>query len=845
MEPVPQHRRARLKAFVDERIRPQIDACPHVRGMLQKIDEALSGSSFKASKAWQSEVEGVSYETWVSERAVARSISERVAVWRQQFQTKMATKLLGRKDGNAHISAPFNLTQQDIGRIAPPPLRDNVRSEEEMRSALIDHLVSVMTTKECKLVKNSDWRADELFILLFPQFKPEDLLHLDPRWCLNMRDANEPAKSVRQPKKKRSGHVGSRATTQTGDTAACFDMKKGYKQCGVDEESGRKQRHIVPLNDWLAACEKISQTLPERAQWPTAAHRRVAIAGVDHLILQPRTLQFGATESSDIFQLLLGLPITALRQAGIRLETQIDDVEIKSAFGPQTTYTELLIAIAYLGTLGWVIHVSEKKAAQLWPKSEWTFDGQLMRAKDLMTFTPADRDARHRTALIRFLSEQASGKSHTLRELAAITGQQQSNAETHWWTSYVIPQTVQHLAQQTRALAATHGINRAWERTIEPLPESAVLDLALLTTPRDHGEHMRTATGTATGIVNADASGYAIGYQALNLTTGKKIRGTLTMPESERVSVHHTVQECAGAARAAVSALRYLDIRGTESAVPSIVKVGNDNTAAIKNLNKPGGKPQMVEPTLELQIEARRRRLVVVAGYLTKHFMDRVTRIDFDSRPKFHMGDLGLNPAVLQRASSMLQISLEGVVDGAACRATRQPIASSYISRYPDSQALPQTDVRSYDLSNHKDLDKRLLYLFPPEVLIADLLMKLQLEPRRWDTLIVLPLWASIPNWWSLATELLDRYVTVPFNNELYVQPGAPEQIVDPVGWTLIIGLKYGTVSSCEEQTQMPPRSRYGPTWMGRVELPSYRTPSSPLTTINEERRYFEAGPSI
>ena len=88
-------------------------------------------------------------------------------------------------------------------------------------------------------------------------------------------------------------------------------------------------------------------------------------------------------------------------------------------------------------------------------------------------------------------------------------------------------------------------------------------------------------------------------------------------------------------------------------------------------------------------------------------------------------------------------------------------------------------------------------------------------------------------------------YVTVPFNNELYVQPGAPEQIVDPVGWTLIIGLKYGTVSSCEEQTQMPPRSRYGPTWMGRVELPSYRTPSSPLTTINEERRYFEAGPSI
>ena len=840
---MPEHRRERLRALVGERIRPHVEGAPHVAGLLHKIDEALQGSGFVATKAWKTSAGAQSYEGWASGRVLGRSLAEYVATWREQFQSKAAQQALGRKHGEARLSAPYNLTQSDVGRISSPPLKGPVRSEAEMEAALINHLVSAMEIQEVKLVSTSDWRADELFVLLFPQFKPEDLMHLDPRWCLNMKFANEPAKSVRKPKKKRSGHVGSRATTTEHDTAVCLDCKKGYKQIPVDDESGRKQRHVVRWDHWVRACATVAKQYPGRALWPTSQTRVVWIDEVKHVILQPQTLQFGATQSSDIFQFLLGLPLTVLRQAGVRLETQIDDVELKSAMGPQTTYVEMLITIAYLGLLGWIVHVTDKKAGQLWPRSEWTFDGQVMRAQDLMTFTPEERDERHRAALKRFLGEQKAGKHHTLRQLAAIAGQQQSSVETHWWTAYVLPQTVQHLAMETRRLAAEYGLERAWEQQIAPLSDSAVMDLSQLTSPKVHGEHMRTATGAAIAVVNADASGYAIGYQAQDLRSGEKIRGSINLKDSERHGVHHTVQECAGTARAAMTAIRHFDLQGTDTKVPSVLKVGNDNTAAIKNLNRPGSKPQMVQPTLELQIEARKRKLVVVAGYLTKWFMDRVTRIDFDSRPRYHMSDLGLNPSVLQCALERLSVAQWPMVDGAACRATRQPTSVAYVSRYPDSEALLQTDIRSFSFSNHPDLNERLLYLFPPEILLTDVLMKISSESRAAPTVIVLPLWKQVPNWWSVAAEALDQFVTVPFHERLYVQPGAPEQIVDPVPWTLIIGLKSGTASDCEVPTRKQQRSRSAPMWMGRAELPSCPTEILPSTTTAEERQYFGGGP--
>lgn len=58
-----------------------------------------------------------------------------------------------------------------------------------------------------------------------------------------------------------------------------------------------------------------------------------------------------------------------------------------------------------------------------------------------------------------------------------------------------------------------------------------------------------------------------------------------------------------------------------------------------------------------------------------------------------------------------------------------------------------------------------------------------------------------------LAT-MVDSYVSAPYSNEHHVQPGAPEQIVDPPHWTLII-CKLSQMA-CNSEGSQTPRSCSG-----------------------------------
>ena len=105
---------------------------------------------------------------------------------------------------------------------------------------------------------------------------------------------------------------------------------------------------------------------------------------------------------------------------------------------------------------------------------------------------------------------------------------------------------------------------------------------------------------------NAGASGWAAGHQLTDHTSGGRIRGSVMMTDEQR-SKHHTVQETEMTADVATLGIKHFNPINPHPFKPAVVGVGNDNTASVRNIDRPGSKPQMVLPTLELQCEARSR----------------------------------------------------------------------------------------------------------------------------------------------------------------------------------------------------------------------------------------------
>ena len=822
MYPIASERLSPLHRFYYEVVEPKTRERKELYQLRLTVEEALNGKSFKAKRAWETQnpdgKKPSSYADWVETNELGGPTTREFEAWRRDFLSKSAQHELRHSNGLAHVDEPYLMSQRDVGPIKGPSFRDDILSPPEMRGALVKHCVDILTTNEARLVKTCDWRQDELLLWLFAQFKAGDLEHRKPRWVLNQKISNEPAQSIRNRRKKRSGAPASRATTTPQDLAVVVDAKKGYKQIGITDATGRKQRFLIPVDVWLEACARAeSQNLS--AAWPNSSTRIVSVRHVDHVVLQPTTLQFGGATSSDVFTDRLGLPLAVLRQYGFRLETQIDDIELKSRHGPSTLLIELCLTMLHLAVYGWMLHCSGEKADQTWPRSVWIFDGVEMRAMDLMTFSPADRDQRHREELRQYLAKDLAGEPQDLRRLATVLGQQVSHRGHHYPTALVLPRAASHLSGGARRLASLFGVLEAWSKTARPLPSVARNDLRVLLEPRLVGEHMRVQTGVALAQITVDASSIAAGYQMDDLRTGTRLTGTMTMDSTERFGVHHTHQELTMTARVAQQAILQLDLHGTETPAASTILVRNDNTAALKNLTNPGNKPAMTEPTVGMHVLARLRGLYPIAVYVEKYYMDVISKVDYMSRPKFRFGDLGLQPRVLEVASSRLGVPITEAVDGLACRATRQPMMTDFITRYPSLGAWKQNDIRSYDLAMDPRLASRTLYLFPPEVLIADLVHKLSTERRSAPTILVVPKWQKTPSWWPSLVPLICRYVTVAPNDLNYVQPGAPEVIIDPPLWTLIICVL--SSSDCETAACSNPTCQTQscvPMWMGRVE---------------------------
>ena len=784
MQPIPEERLRKLRQFYDETLQARIQQCPELEAFDEKIIETLAGQAFRATKVWEEPTRsGPSLLETQEAEPVGGSTTRQIHRWREAFTTKAAKHILRHDDGHAIIPAPYEMTQAEIGRPRPPSYRDSILSEEEMREQLILQCVKQMIERTARATNKTDDRAAEVIVKYFFQFKAGDTDHRKPRGCLNLEKANEPAKTVLKKTKKRSGSQASRDNTHPDDTASLADATSGYNQIQQARTSNKKQRFLIQLDVWEEAVQRVVKSHPDRAP-PVTDKTRIYVAGqAPCVVAEPMVVQFGATHSAQIFTERLGLVLAELRQrAGVRIETQIDDIELKSRHGPQTTYLESLMMHCNLRYFGWKMHLSEEKADQIWPRSSWIFDGVFFRAQDLMVFSPEGRDQRHRQAALQFLKRaEESDQTLTLQDLASVEGQQGPHRATHWPTPYLLCPLSAFLAGQVRKLTKQFGPTKEiWTKGIEPVPTDAIEALQRLAMTRQNGEYMRKE-GPMMIECNADASGWAAGYQLTDHTSGRRIRGSVMMTDEQR-SKHHTVQETEMTADVATLGIKHFNPINPHPFKPAVVGVGNDNTASVRNIDRPGSKPQMVLPTLELQCEARSRGLVPRATYKNKHFMDVETRIDYDSRPTQRYHDLGVLPEVIEKAAAELGAPIRELptIDGTACRATRQPAAGGYIARYPDLHALPQADILTYDFGAHSQLEGKVLYLHPPELLLTKIVTKLRDEPRRAPTLITTPWWPQKnSNWHTELQELSDGVKLLPHHNEIYTYPRGTDQQVD------------------------------------------------------------------
>jgi hypothetical protein len=201
---------------------------PELQPIMDKIEEVMQGKPFRATQAWKEQrsdggpsLAQVQEQTTIGGCTLAQP--EALRRWRESFKSTAAKFELRHDLGHAIIPTPYVLTQADVGEPKPPTLRDPIRTREQMEDAIVEHCVQAMKVGEAHLVLNSDDRRGELIVVLKPQYKPEDSEHIDPRMCLGLFWANEPAKSEVVATKRRGGFRQSRTTTHRDDLSFLAD----------------------------------------------------------------------------------------------------------------------------------------------------------------------------------------------------------------------------------------------------------------------------------------------------------------------------------------------------------------------------------------------------------------------------------------------------------------------------------------------------------------------------------------------------------------------------------------------------------------------------------------------
>lgn len=691
--------------------------------------------------------------------------------WRTHFQSRRAKRLLARSDIALDIPYSEQLDQVEIGPARPPTI-NSVKRETQLVTYLVDSLKEnlAVPTQESNSIRPSQTR----YIPIFPVFKPEDTKQEDPRWCLNMKKANQ---SVNQRHyKNRGGHKALMEVAAHTDLMVGWDLRKMFHQFLLTPWAQAQEAFWIPEELTIRAYGELDMHPPQ-------ALRTRTIHGTRCVEWRPQGLSFGNAASPSMATDMYGLLLSWLRQRGLRIVTQVDDGRLLCRHGPVMTYAQMLLTIGIHHYFRLRIHLKESKAESLWMRTQDLFDGVILDLPTGTVFSNPKQDERHRADLRQIHTRlvERTEPQVTLREYIAVLGAQRSH-QAHWPINLLVQRMSQHLGRaQSQYLAQGFSSLEIWDLPLPPIPDEVSECHRALIKPKLVGDFFRT-TGPVRLTVIADTSTTGIGGQITDHASGKSYVSQNFLSPQQR-QLHHTPQEAHGLTEMTLAALKHLNVRAQPNQLLPLF-IGSDNVAAGVNINRPRTKSTMVDPVLPIWLEAMRRGLRPRYVRVPKQEMDHGTLCDWMGRwtPVKHPQEWGLQPVLVQEAVKALigrPLSWSNDLDLFACRNTRQ--TAQFFSRWMDHRARG-TDAldQSWDFPG-------LLYAYPPEILLNRVVSRIWNEGLT--AIVVCPLTESKANYWGEFRTMVQRAVLVPHQLTNFVLPdGTPTPNVDPTpGSTLII----------------------------------------------------------
>jgi hypothetical protein len=468
-------------------------------------------------------------------------------------------------------------------------------------------------------------------------------------------------------------------------------------------------------------------------------------------LAQYMVLTMGHTKSPRTLTRLMRAPFGQARRRGVICSRFVDDgwvmdVSIVRARWGMVFLVELLIF------LGWQFNL---KKTELEPEMLKIYLGFVL---DLESFTisyPEDKVAKVLATCKALLAiwKWTPTSPPDARFVSRALGQLMACSEAIYGIRL-------HLAGLIEALGASL---RARSCYADPCPgsEAAMNDL-------EHWiEHLADWNGKGlwkskepSVIIQTDASGYGWGSTTVPDLEGKVCRRRIQgkFADDER-NEHINTKEVIGARTGALDTMIHFDLWDED------ILIEVDNTVAMSYINKMGGRKFALTALLwPLFAEAARRRNTVTSRHL-KGVLN--VTADWASREFAQLLEAQLARWIWQTVMSTLS-STPPSVDCFATEENRQ--TRCFVSR----RCLLGTAPLTVDAlnTNWERLPAGVLYAFPPLMLVAEMLRKVEESARR--TIAIVPAWPTAP-WWPIMLRLLDQapviidrqegVVTTPWNS--------------------------------------------------------------------------------
>jgi hypothetical protein len=663
---------------------------PTLQPAVEQFESMISGNKFVANEFWN--MPSRNQQSMADDQA-SRKLGGCLgkSIYHERRKKLFSNSAKGRKlntHSEVEIRQAYQLKQEDMRTPYPPKLK-GVSGPHHFRQQVIE---TIVTYSKEEIVLYIPAAEDKSAYQLSPSImvtKSEDQQQKNGRLCIDLKQANEPAKRVFAQPSFPKATQNACSMLSTLDLCSLVDAKKGYNQLALAKESAKLQSFTVQRDLYDEAMTQLQRPLSN-----PATHWILTVQGKEVVAMMPTCLQFGSAPSRALFEREFQQPLRHLRTSyGLRAASQVDDLLILENQGPAASFLRIAMIVSIYHFTGWQLHLSGKKAQGLWPAAFADFNGSRFVPELMHHFIPPPRARMVQKATQELSQELRNGKTVDNRQIAVVIGQNRA-CHAHWPTPLWLAELQEALSKSLAAAGKISTTSDPYDSIFKGFTARQMRHLKACAQYKDLGSPVRSH-GPPRLTATADASEHSFGGEATDHDTNETftISAPLLRKEQEQ---WHTHKEGIAVYQLAQTAIEHFQIKEPIMR-PRPMNLQSDNQAVVANGNRPKGKVRMVTPMLKARIKMVAAGLIPKVTYVPKEYMDIETRIDEFGRIQYTQDDLGLMQRVLMPALVALDPnwSSRNWIDALACRATHQPWCQEWIGRWPNHDALPQPDFLS------------------------------------------------------------------------------------------------------------------------------------------------------